>query len=172
MKLLTKFGMAAVLAGVLAAGTTLYVKAAPGGGPMSTEETIVKEHSLLDQMQSDSRHIHHLQAIARKEKDIIKLNCVNDKLVQVKPQLNIADRARLDIEVATNDGTRGSAFEVLAQSAEAVRKLREDADACIGEPILGTESANSFTGPQPPDYPYGNPFGPGVEPPGYASPYN
>jgi len=177
MKLLKNLALFGVVGGVLA-GATYTIKAAPQGGitggatGMSQEELIVRVHTIGDQIVADARHIHHLQAVARKEKDIIKLNCVNDKLVQVKPQMNIADQAKLTLDIAASGEQRGSAFQTLSTAAEAIRHLREEADACIGEPILGTESSNGFTGPTVPDSPYGNPFGPGVEPPGYASPFN
>src|SRR5262245_25938536 len=58
---------------------------------LSLPDIQLRVHQLHDQVRADARHIQHLQQIARKEKDVIKLNCVNDKLVQVKPQMNIAD---------------------------------------------------------------------------------
>ena len=125
---------------------------------------------LREQTRADARHIQHQQQVARKEKDVIKLNCVNDKLVQVKPQMNIADSAEAELE-ASHDGERMALFESIAAAAENIRRLREEADQCIGEPIIGGESSNSFSGPEVPDDPtkgYGHP----IEPPGYASPYN
>ena len=113
-----------------------------------------------------------MQAVARREKDIIKLNCVNDKLVQVKPQMNIADAAAAELG-SSRDGDRMMAYESVSQASENIRRLREEADQCIGEPVTtGGESSNSFTGPGATDDPtkgFGhNP----VEPPGYASPFN
>jgi len=129
-------------------------------------------HQLHEQTRADARHIQHLQQIARKEKDVIKLNCVNDKLVQVKPQMNIADQAESELESA-NDTTRMSLFETFSQASETVRKLREEADQCIGEPVSGvSESSNSFTGPTPPDDPTKGFTGTEIEPPGYASPFD
>jgi len=129
-------------------------------------------HQLHEQTRADARHIQHLQQIARKEKDVIKLNCVNDKLVQVKPQMNIADLAESELESA-NDTTRMSLFETFSQASETVRKLREEADQCIGEPVSGiSESSNSFTGPTPPDDPTKGFTGTQIEPPGYASPFD
>ena len=138
---------------------------------LSLPDIQMRVHQLHEQTRADARHIQHLQQIARKEKDIIKLNCVNDKLVQVKPQMNIADQGESDLEGA-KDTNRMAIFETISQAAESVRRLREEADQCIGEPIIqGSESSNSFTGPQAPDDPtkgFGNP----IEPPGYASPFN
>ena len=125
-----------------------------------------------EQTRADARHMQHLQQLARKEKDVIKLNCVNDKLVQVKPEMNIVDAAIAELESAT-DATRMTVFESISKAAENVRRLREEADQCIGEPVqTGGDSSNSFTGPTAPDDPTKGFNGPDLEPPAYASPYN
>ena len=198
MKLLAKIG----LWGLLAGGTASALYADPAGGwlspngvggskgeswttgssqagaggsvgvtmTLSLPDMQLRVRQLHEQTRADARHIQHLQQIARKEKDIIKLNCVNDKLVQVKPQMNIADTAELD---GARDGERMSVFETISQAAENVRRLREEADQCIGEPIAqGSESSNSFTGPQIPDDPGKGFSGGPIEPPVYASPFN
>jgi hypothetical protein len=128
--------------------------------------------TLHDQVRADARHITHLQLLARKEKDVIKLNCVNDKLVQVKPAMNIADAAEAELDTA-RDSDRLSIFTTISESAENVRRLREEADQCIGEPITnGFESSNTYTHPEIPDDPTKGFTGNQVEPPAYASPYN
>jgi len=132
----------------------------------------MRVRQLHEQTRGDARHIQHLQQIARKEKDIIKLNCVNDKLVQVKPQMNIADSGEGELESA-RDAERMAVFDGITQAAENVRKLREEADQCIGEPTTaGGETSNTFTGPHVPDDPTKGFGGGEIEPPGYASPYN
>jgi len=156
-----------------ATGTTTPGTAASGVSmTLSLADLQTRVKLLRDQTRADARHIQHLQQVARKEKDVIKLNCVNDKLVQVKPQLNIADTATAELDSAP-DATRMAVFDTLSQSAEAIRRLREEADQCIGEPItVGGESSNSFTGPGAPDDPTKGFGGGEIEPPGYASPYN
>jgi hypothetical protein len=127
---------------------------------------------LHDQTRADARHVQHLQLIARKEKDVIKLNCVNDKLVQLKPQMNIADTAEAELDSA-KDSDRIAIFDGISQAADNVRRLREEADQCIGEPVgTGGESSNSFTGPKEQDDPTRGFGDTNIEPPGYASPYN
>jgi len=197
MNLLAKIG----LLGLVASGTATVLYADPMGGwlspngvgggtsagstpngqvgvgvgvtmTLSQVEIGVRVRTLHDQTRADARHIQHLQQIARKQKDVIKLNCVNDKLVQVKPQMNIADTQEAELDGA-KDADRMTIFEGISQAAENVRRLREEADQCIGEPIAqGSESSNSFTGPQIPDDPTKG-FGGGlIEPPVYASPFN
>jgi hypothetical protein len=141
------------------------------GVTLSLGDIQVRVRVLHEQMRADARHIQHLQQMARKEKDVIKLNCVNDKLVQVKPEMNIADAGESELEAA-RDTDRMDLFDGIQKSAETIRRLREEADQCIGEPITsGGESSNSFTGPDAPDDPTKGFQNPEIEPPGYASPY-
>ena len=143
-----------------------------GSVSLSLVELQTRVHMLHEQTRADARHIQHLQQLARKEKDVIKLNCVNDKLVQVKPQMNIADTGEAELESA-RDAERPAIFETISVAAESVRRLREEADQCIGEPTTsGGETSNSFTGPTIPDDPSKGFGGTQIEPPGYASPFN
>lgn len=161
---------AGVSAGVGVTGTATV--GANTNFAISLGELQSRVKTLHDQTRADSRHIAHLQLLARKEKDVIKLNCVNDKLVQVKPQMNIADAAEAELEGAP-DSDRGTIFTQIVEAAENVRRLREEADQCIGEPIGNQmESFNSYTHPEIPDDPTKGFVGNEVEPPGYASPYN
>jgi hypothetical protein len=158
-------------AGTTGTGTTGSVQV---GAPMTLSLADLQNRAkqLHGQIRADARHVQHLQQIARKQKDIIKLNCVNDKLVQIKPQMNLADSGRAELEGSTAT-TRMAIFDSISQAAENVRQLREEADQCSGEPVMqGGESSNSFTGPQAPDDPTKGFPGEPLEPPGYASPYN
>jgi hypothetical protein len=197
MNLLAKIGFVGLLAGATASG--LYADpaggwlspngvsgAAPAGtsatasGQVTAQVTVTMSLTdmqarvavLHEQVRADLRRIQHLQALARKEKDVIKLNCVNDKLVQVKPYMNMADAGEAELPMAS-ESSRMSVFEGIQQAVENVRLLREEADQCIGEPVqTGGDSSNSFTGPNAPDDPTRGFEGPPIEAPGYASPYN
>jgi hypothetical protein len=144
----------------------------PEAVPPSGAALQARSQLLHEQMRGDARHVMYLQQIAKKEKDVIKLNCVNDKLVQIKPQMNLADVSEAEM-TSSPDAARMSAFDNVVQVAGNVRRLREEADQCIGDPLVGGgESSNSFSGPQAPDDPTKGFGGHPVEPPGYASPYN
>lgn len=198
MKLLAKIGLFSLLAGAIgaptvygdppgdppgdsvspglsggASSTTVSGKASVDLRPLPLVDVRARVQLLHEQTRTDARHIQHLQQVARQEKDVIKLNCVNDKMVQVKPQMNMADAKELELGSA-GDSTRMAIFESISQSAENVRRLREEADQCIGEPVTfgGGESSNTFTGPNAPDDPTKGFNGNPIEPPGYASPFN
>ena len=172
MKILAKILIAAAVAG--GAGAVIY--AAPGDGELtgSTDanvtEMITRVQSMNVEVQQDLRFVLHLQQTARKQKDVIKLNCVNDKLVQIKPLANLVERAQGEIVAAGKMGASG-VYAQVQETVENVRRLRDQAQACVGEPTLETESTNSWTHPNVPDDPFTNPFGQYVEPPAYATPF-
>lgn len=115
------------------------------------------------------------------QKDRIKVNCINDRLFQMKAQLNIADAtyANLQEDLGTNRDSRFARFESLASLFEKIRKLKEEANECAGAgEIVKLDNNLEVTHPYFPDDPtIDNPFDPDVwtptevEPPGYASPY-
>jgi hypothetical protein len=141
---------------------------------LSLLDMLGRSHDLETQVQGDLRHVRHLQEIARKNKDVIKLTCVNDKFLAIKAQANIFDDTHRELEGANAQSTeRFNIFALVTQAAENVRKLRIEADACVGEREIGTETFNGVTHPPFPDDPtVGHPFDEGIEPPGYASPFN
>lgn len=73
---------------------------------------------------------------ARDERDVVKLNCVNEKLTAVKGLLRISETsdvtlrealARRDPEAAAHE------FEKIAIAARKVEQLRGESEACVGE---------------------------------------
>ena len=128
-------------------------------------------------MQEILRRIVQLQEVARKNKDVIKLNCVNDKLLQVKQLMNIADQAITNMQeaIARNDDEgRYHEFGRVTIAHQQVSVLGTEAENCIGEDLsfLGpTEvTVESPEEPEDPTQP-ADPEIPEVEPPPMASPF-
>lgn len=167
MNLLAKVALVSALGAAVFAAPSLSSPT----GPTSSGAMMSQVSEIQQQILGDYRYVQHLQVVARKERDVIKLNCVNDKLVQMKPEMNIADRARSELLVEST-GNQRTSFEMVVKAGEQVHLLREGAESCIGQPLLSTESSNTFTHPQIPDDPNGNTFGGQLEPPAYASPFN
>ncbi|MBA3819272.1 MAG: hypothetical protein H0X17_10300 [Deltaproteobacteria bacterium] len=144
---------------------------------ISPQEMTQRAAEFEVQIKLDVQHVNHLQAMARKEKDVIKLACVNDKYIRLKAEANIFDNARLQLTGSLDKEERFTTYDTVSGAADRVHKAREEAERCAGEPDLGPgESQNGFTSPDIVDDPTkGSPFdNPGtlVEPPGYASPYS
>lgn len=183
----------AKIVAVFAAFGTMTALAAPDAPPapvtsaapapskvMSVGEMNVSAASLEARIEEDSQQVLHLQEIAKKQKDVIKLNCVNDRLVQVKAQRNIADEthAQLGAALAKNSDERIGLYSQFSATADSIKDLREQAKACIGEPeLLKQESGVVVDHPLLPDDPTitlpteGGSIGT-FEPPVFASPFD
>jgi hypothetical protein len=176
-------------AGVIASSATYAQSPIPGADTsskpaktvnvkLSLPEMVARAATVEVQIKGDMRHVLHLQAKARQEKDVIKLNCINDKLVQLKAHVNIFDsahgllKASLEAEGSADD--KQATFGEVTSTGEQVKILRAEADICVGEPELYRQETNSEVNrPQILDDPAGkDPFGGSpFEAPGYASPF-
>jgi hypothetical protein len=144
---------------------------------LSGSEMIERMGTMQTEMQNTVQHVVHLQMVARRDKDMLKLSCVNDKLVEIKAQLNIFDSTQttFQAELAHSTDAARVPFGEMTDIAVKVKGLRQDADACIGVPGLAKqESGVDVQHPAFPDDPTVNPSGNawGIEPPAYASPFN
>lgn len=165
MKLLAKVALVFAIGG--AGAGVMY--AAPGGDVDPAAAAMIgRANGVIAGIRDDFRHVEILKAKARRDRDLIRLNCINDKLVQMKPEMNIADSLASTVR---EGGAMG--ITELEDTASNIKRLREAADGCVGEKLLTSESANDFSAPPIVDSPTGDPFGTGeIEPPAYASPFN
>lgn len=146
---------------------------------LSPAEMQTKATSLMARLPNDYRHVLHLKEVAKQSKDVLKLTCVNDKLIQLKAQMEIAEATNSDLQAALSNNNPDGAqtfYTSLEASGAAITQLRQDADVCAGTPELYKQEAGvTVTSPDLPDPTAGNPFDTTygeVEPPGYASPFN
>jgi hypothetical protein len=89
-------------------------------------------------MNDSLKHIQSLQETARRQKDIIKLNCVTDKLVQAKVNINIAEQASTSLQESIakmDEGGRTHEFTRLTIVNQKVLVLGAEAENCIGEDL-------------------------------------
>ena len=185
MKSLTKYlGALALFAAVTVHAQTPAPSGATGAPPPSVSKLsipqMVERVAAFDvQISDDARKMRAFQDVARKEKDVVKLTCVNDRLVELKAQQNVYDQQNQQFLASTSAGNVDSARPAYAEldaTAEQIKRLRSATEACIGVPELyKQESDVQVTHPDFPDDPTTtDPFEPvfeAVEPPGYASPF-
>jgi len=160
--------------------TGAVVEAQSPAKQLLSQDAEMQVQAATKAIESDNRHVLHLQAIARKEKDVIKLTCINDKLVQVKAQQNLFDSALLQLEaVAESPGGTQAALEDVNKIAAEVKKLRGEADGCAGElEMYKQESRTDVDRPELDDPTDGEPLNepetmgnPDVDVPAYATPF-
>jgi len=168
MKLIAKIVFVAVVGG--AGVSSMY--GAPGTTTGTASQYAAEADAIKSKMLADHEYVMRLKVKAVKEKDVIKLNCLNDKLVQMRPEMNILDALRQKLDSSTGP-EQDAAFNDLVASGNKVREQRELAGQCAESTILVGESSNSFTGPTVPSPADGDDMGGAgeyIEPPGYASP--
>ncbi|MEO1228222.1 MAG: hypothetical protein AAFZ18_04890 [Myxococcota bacterium] len=93
------------------------------------EEMLVTERKTLGR-------VVQLLAEARSSKDIVQLNCVNEKLIQVKGLLKISEKASLEMYEAIASGADDLINHEYTKVAVAHQKsqvLSAEAEQCVGE---------------------------------------
>jgi len=94
-----------------------------------TEKALVQIRNLVSQTQK-------LLDQAKDEKDIVKLNCVGDRLVQVRGLLRVSEGAATELKEAAARKEEEAAeheFTKVALASSKVVALRADAEQCIGQ---------------------------------------
>lgn len=77
-----------------------------------------------------------LEKARSEEKDIIKINCINDKLAAIKGFLKVSEQSYVKLKEAVNSGDQEASnhhYTLVAVSAQKIKKLDEEANLCVGE---------------------------------------
>jgi hypothetical protein len=176
MKSLKKYAPLGLLLAVTVRAQT------PPPPPTTPADIRLRITSLRTQIEDDHRHVLHLQAVTRKEKDVIKLTCVNDKLILINAQADLFDGAALQVEGSLESGDPAQKTSSLADAetaGDAVKKLRTEADGCVGE-LEMYKQESGINVERPPDLPDPTDTGdgfdgdhgpPDIEVPGFSTPF-
>jgi hypothetical protein len=108
------------------------------GATLSPPETVSQSRDYLGKMKDTESRVAKLQEKAQKQKDVIKLNCVNDKLTQIKGHLTVAGQSMSGLETAVSqgdDGGRQHEFLRLTILNQKVIVLGTEAENCIGQDV-------------------------------------
>jgi hypothetical protein len=94
---------------------------------------------------------------ARADKDVVKLNCVNEKLAQIKALITVAERADIALHesVAAQDKRSEAEFSKIAIARMKVDGLRGDAEQCVGQLAYNVDERTTVEVEQPSDLPGG-----------------
>lgn len=97
---------------------------------------------------------------ARSSKDVVKLNCVNEKLTQIKGLLRISEQADVTLQesVAKKEtGTAEHEYTKVTIARSKVDQLRAEAEECIGQLAFRTDENLSVEVEVPEYLPSGDP---------------
>jgi hypothetical protein len=105
---------------------------------LTPQETLAQSKDYYKKMQEIERRVANLQGKAKKDKDMVKLNCVSDKLTQVKGHMTVTDQSMVSLDTAigrSDDGARQHEFTRLTILYQKVVTLGTEAEQCIGEDV-------------------------------------
>jgi len=105
---------------------------------LTPQETQAQARDYYKKMQETQRRVQTLQSKAKKDKDMVKLNCVNDKLMQLKGHMTVTDQSMssLTLDIAKSDDTaRQHEFTRITILYQKVVTLGTEAEQCIGEDV-------------------------------------
>jgi hypothetical protein len=152
-------------AGAAANGQDLSVKQKPTVTP---EDMLAQSRDYFRAMNEVQKRIQLLQEQSKRQKDIIRLNCVTDKLVQVKVNINIAEQSMASLQeniARVDEGGRTHEFTRLTIINQKVQVLGAEAENCIGEDLsfVGATRVDVDVDPNIPQTDPTQPPAPGVD---------
>lgn len=145
-----------LIAGALLATQTVAQDAAPRKGTSDSEKLEASaEH--LARMKTSLKTVLTRVDEARNEKDIVKLNCLNEKLAQIKALLKIAEQADIALREAVSKQDPGAEIEFskIGIARTKIEGLRSDAEQCIGQLAYIVEDRTTVEVEQPSNLPEG-----------------
>jgi TolA-binding protein len=129
----------AALCGLMFATPALAQVAAPAVAGRSESATSAERPKraaeAISSMRSSLRLVTSRVEDARNEKDVVKLNCVNEKLAQIKGLLKVAEQSELAMKGAdaSDDPTANAEFAKISIAKTKVDGLGNEAQQCIGQ---------------------------------------
>jgi hypothetical protein len=127
----------------------------PGGKVLSDSEKVEKASEHVVKMKAAMKGVLQRVEDARNEKDVVKLNCVNEKLTQVKGLLKVAEQAdvALSESIARKDDAADTEFQKISMARAKIDVLRGEADQCIGQLAYVVDSETTVDVEQPENLP-------------------
>ncbi len=112
---------------------------------MTTEELQSRVKKLSISLDESLQHAQIAQSRAKKAKDILKLNCVNDGLLVTKTVVNIGESAKAKFDKATVSNDRNeqlAQYDNLVSAAAQCDQAKQGIDACVGTSEVVVTNAN------------------------------
>jgi hypothetical protein len=132
------------------------LRAEDASGQVPDKEKLTQASADLDQMRAALKDVLKRLEEARSEKDVVKLNCVNEKLTQVKGLLKIAEQSDVALQEAVAQGEQGSSqheFAKVSIAKQKVDQLRAEGEQCIGQLAYVVDEKTLVTVETPEDLP-------------------
>lgn len=103
---------------------------------LSDKEMLKISQEYLKKMKNIYKEILGLLEEARKEKDVVKINCINENLTAIKALLKIAEQADVSLQEAIikkDDLVSRHEIEKIEIAYQKAKSLNQEANACAGK---------------------------------------
>lgn len=158
-KLLTRVGLGLLIASVpvfalaqqgasIPAPAAAAAPAPVGSVPLTPKEQLSAADATVARMKNSATAIRRQLEQARREKDVVKVLCLDDKLSQSDVAVRSAEERRGALEAAASkNDSEASTHEstVLAVLAQRSSQVSAEANQCIGEEAAFTNSEQAVT---------------------------
>lgn len=122
-------------------------------GDMSPRQHLQYSQETVDEIRAGVRKVLKMVEQAQRDKDVLLLNCLNEKLAGLKALLRVAEQANTAVQEAyarENNDLAAHEFQKIMIARQQTQQLQAEADACV--PEVGTSYAGtgrwSKTGPE------------------------
>ena len=135
--------------------TTAFAQGASSGARTPDNDKLEAAADNLARMKTSLKQVLGRADQARNEKDLVKLNCVNEKLTQIKALIRVAESADIALHesVATRDVSGEAEFSKIAIARTKVDGLRSESEQCIGQLAYMVDEKTTVEVEQPSDLP-------------------
>lgn len=115
---------------------------------MTAEEQLGEAQSIEERGTQISRRVLGMLDEARRERDIIRVTCLNDKLTQINAHRRTLESRMRNLQEANTTGDserRNHEFTVITVLGQHFRTLEQEANSCIGQDIFETGTTRVVT---------------------------
>jgi len=126
-------------------GLAPQTAAARPATPVSPEQLTTQAESIVRRGESISQSVRGMLEEARKEADIIKVTCLDDKLTQVDVAVRTAEGRLGALKTAVDSDRRMHEFTVLTVLGQKLQVLDQEAHQCVGQAMYETGKTKVVT---------------------------
>jgi hypothetical protein len=137
------------------------------------DEKVKRSAATLARVKQIFKDVVSMVEQARRTKDVIKLNCVNEKLSQMRGLLRITEQADAGLTEAIARKEQSAVDHEYTKTSIArtrAEQMRAEAEACVGQLVFSTDEGQIVEVEEPPDLPGSDPTRPGIPPPVVSRP--
>ncbi|HEU4384356.1 MAG TPA: hypothetical protein VFR85_12765 [Anaeromyxobacteraceae bacterium] len=129
--------------------------ARPAAAGLSDQQKLAQGDEHIVRMKQVLKEVTARLEEARAEKDIVRLNCVNEKLTQVKGLLKVSEQADIALQeaVARRDEAADAELQKIGIARAKVDQLRAEVEECIGQLAFAVDEKTTVEVEQPKDLP-------------------